>query len=333
MKKITITVLALFALIGCKNQQESMKENEVIAEKEDSVAVESAFLYVDTIADLGEGAIWNHKSREYYWIDIEKGKVFTFDPLTEQMRTIEVGQRVGTVVPSTQEGIVLVALQNGIYSLNLETEELQLMEKSPFDPEVIRFNDGKCDPAGRFWVGSMALDTKPNAAALYSFNGDSTITQQLDSISISNGICWSADKKTMYYIDTPTQAVKAFDYNNETGAIENGRVVVKIEDENAFPDGMTIDSEGKLWIALWGGSSVVRYDPDNGKLLNKVTVPAKNVTSCAFGGPNLDTLLITTASIGMSDDEKAKYSRAGAVYATVPGVKGVNGNFFELKTD
>jgi sugar lactone lactonase YvrE len=247
------------------------------------------------------------------------------------MKTIDVGQRVGTVVPSSKDGVVLVALQNGIHSLNLETEELQLIEKAPFDPTVLRFNDGKCDPAGRFWVGSMALNQEPYAAALYSFGGDSTITQKVDSISISNGICWSADKKTMYYIDTPTQTVKAFDYNDGTGAIENGRVVIKIEDENSFPDGMTIDNEDKLWIALWGGSSVVRYDPDTGKLLSRITVPAKNVTSCAFGGSNLDSLLITTASVGMNEEEKAKYSRAGAVFVAVPGVKGVNGNFFEFK--
>lgn len=330
MKWILITTATLFALISCKNQKETMKDDDVVVEEKNEVVEESAFLYVDTIANLGEGAIWNHKTREYYWIDIEKGKVFTFDPLLEQMRTIDVGQRVGTVVPTSKEGVVLIALQDGIYSLNLETEERQLMEKAPFDPTATRFNDGKCDPAGRFWVGSMALDSEPNAAALYSFNGDS-VTQKLDSISISNGICWSADKKTMYYIDTPTQTVKAFDYNNETGAIENGKVIIKIEDENAFPDGMTIDNEGKLWIALWGGSSVVRYDPDNGKLLTRIAVPAKNVTSCAFGGPNLDTLLITTASIGMNEEEKAKYARAGAVFATVPGVKGVNGNFFEFK--
>ncbi|MBL6446339.1 SMP-30/gluconolactonase/LRE family protein [Fulvivirga sp. 29W222] len=290
-------------------------------------------LYIDTIAALGEGAIWNQKSAVYHWLDIEKGEVFTFDPQLDQIKIIDVGQRVGTIVPSSKDDIVLVALQNGIYKLNLETEELQLMEKAPFDPEVIRFNDGKCDPAGRFWVGSMALSEESNAAALYSFDGDSSIIQKLDSITISNGICWSADKKTMYYIDTPTQAVKAFDYNNETGAIENGRIIIKIEEENAFPDGMTIDSEGKLWIALWGGSSVVRYDPDNGQLLTRIPVPAKNVTSCAFGGSNLDTLLITTASIGMNDKEKSKYSKAGAVFATVPGVKGVGANFFEIKKD
>lgn len=326
MKSVLIVALALFVGTSCqKSNEESMKE--------DNVVLESAFLYIDTIADLGEGAIWNNKTREFYWIDIEQGKVFTFDPLLEQMRTIDVGQRVGTIVPSTKENHVLLALQGGIHSLNLETEELEMLEKAPYDTATMRFNDGKCDPAGRFWVGTMALDSKPHAAALYYFTNDSTMKQALDSVSISNGICWSADKKTMFYADTPTQTVQAFDFDSATGSISNGRVVVKIEDKGAFPDGMTIDNEGKLWIALWGGSSVVRYDPETGKLLKRISVPAKNVTSCAFGGPNLDTLLITTASIGMTDEERGKYPKAGAVFAAIPGVKGVKANFFKWKED
>lgn len=321
MMRILIIGLALFVLTCCHKQKEVMNENTIVQEV--------AFLYLDSIADLGEGAIWNHKTREFYWVDIEKGYVFTFDPLLEEMRSISLGQRVGTVVPSTKDGHVIIALQDGIYSLNLDTEEKEKLAEAPYDPSTTRFNDGKCDPAGRLWVGSMALDTKPLAAALYSFDGTRQIREELDSISISNGICWSADKKTMYYIDTPTQTVRAFDYDNESGEISNGRIVVKIEEEGCFPDGMTIDNEGKLWIALWGGSSVVRYDPDSGKLLSRISVPAKNVTSCAFGGVNLDTLLITTASIGMTEEEQTTYSRAGAVFAIIPGVKGVEANFFK----
>ena len=298
-----------------------MKDSEVIQE--------TAFLYIDTIAELGEGAIWNQKTREFYWVDIEGGKVFTFNPLLEEMRTIPVGQRVGTVVPSSKEGHVVIALQDGIYSLNLDTKEMTLLAEAPYDPQTTRFNDGKCDPAGRFWVGSMALDSKPHAAALYTFNGTQQVTQALDSVSISNGLCWSADRLTMYYVDTPTQTVQAFDYDDSSGSISNGRVVVKIDDAEAFPDGMTIDSEGKLWIALWGGSSVVRYDPETGELLSRISVPAKNVTSCAFGGVNFDTLFITTASIGMNEEEQIKYSRAGAVFAAIPGVKGVEANFYK----
>ncbi|ELR69524.1 Gluconolactonase [Fulvivirga imtechensis AK7] len=321
MMRILFTI-ALLALLCCQTKQkEAMKEREVVQE--------TAFLYIDTIARLGEGAIWNQETREFYWVDIEDGKVFTFNPLLEEMRMIPVGQRVGTVVPSSKEGHVVIALQDGIYSLNLETKEVKLLAAAPYDPSTTRFNDGKCDPAGRLWVGSMALDSKPHKAALYCFRGIQKVTQVLDSISISNGLCWSADRSTMYYVDTPTQTVQAFDYDDASGGISNGRVVVKIKDEGAFPDGMTIDSEGKLWIALWGGSGVVRYDPDTGKLLSRISVPAKNVTSCAFGGVNLDTLFITTASIGMNEEELAKYAMAGAVFAAIPGVRGVKTNFFK----
>lgn len=287
-----------------------------------------ASLYINIIADLGEGAIWDHKEQKFHWIDIEGGKIFTFDPLNDHIRTIPIGQRIGTVVPSTKEGYLIVALQNGIYSLDLESEALDLITDAPFDSAVVRFNDGKCDPAGRLWVGSMALDAAPNAAALYRLERSGSITQVLDNITTSNGICWSADNKTMYYIDTPTQVVQAFDYDQSTGVIKNGHVVIDLKEEPGSPDGMAIDEDGKLWIALYGGSCVVCCDPDTGKFINKVNVPAKNVTSCAFGGRDLTTLIITTASIRMTEKEQQNYPHAGSVFAATPGVKGVKSSFF-----
>lgn len=289
----------------------------------------NASLYIDIIATLGEGAIWNHRTKEFYWVDIEGKKAFTFNSEDKALKSISVGQRIGTIVPSSKENEVVVALQQGIYSLNLNTEALSHLEDAPFDPGVIRFNDGKCDPAGRLWVGSMALDAKPKAAALYCFDGKDPIKQVLDNLTISNGLCWSSDKEAMYFIDTPTKVVQAFDYDIRTGTITNARTVINLEEEEGSPDGMTIDQEGKLWIALFGGSSVVRCDPDSGELLQRITVPAKNVTSCTFGGAQLDTLLITTASLGMNENEQEQFPKAGAVFAAVPGVKGVNSNFFE----
>lgn len=297
--------------------------------EEGKVVLESAFLYLDEVMTLGEGAIWDHRTREFYWVDIERGMLFTFDPLLEQMRVILLGQRVGTVVPSSSEGVAVVALQDGIYTVDVEGEQLQKLADAPYDPTKIRFNDGKCDPAGRLWVGTMGLDERPGVAALYRYSRSGEMKQMLPGLTISNGICWSLDGKTMYHIDTHLRTIKAFDYDNTTGNIVNGRQVIVIDEKDYSPDGMTIDSEGKLWVALWGGASVIRIDPDTGQLLSRIAVPAKNVTSCAFGGPNLNTLLITTASIGMTAEEKAMYPKAGAVFAAIPGVKGVEAHVFK----
>jgi sugar lactone lactonase YvrE len=153
----------------------------------------------------------------------------------------------------------------------------------------------------------------------------------LDSISISNGIVWTKDKKTMYYIDTPTLEIKAFDYDDVTGAISNPRVAVQVNDSLGYPDGMAIDENDKLWVGMWNGNAVICFDPITGEMVSKIEVPAHNVTSCAFGGKNLDTLYITTAREDMSDEEHAKYPLAGSLFKAVPGVKGVKSTFFKAE--
>ena len=289
----------------------------------------TAYKYIDAIAALGEGAIWDHKTHRYYWIDIENGNVFIYEPSKGNIKSIPVGQRIGTVVPTTKEDHVLVALQNGIYSLDISTEELKLLAEAPYDPNRIRFNDGKCDPAGRFLVGTMGLASEPDIAALYCYEKGTTPIQILHNVTCSNGLCWSNDKNIMYYIDTPKQWVKAFDYDIFSGAIKNGRIIIDFKDIEGSPDGMTIDSDGNLWIALWGGSSVVCYNPTTSKLVERIPVPAKNVTSCTFGGDDLRTLFITSASIGMHKLDQQTYPHAGAVFAAVPGVTGIKNHFFK----
>jgi sugar lactone lactonase YvrE len=150
----------------------------------------------------------------------------------------------------------------------------------------------------------------------------------IENVSVSNGIAWSPDSAKMYYIDTPTHEVKEYDYNNVSGEISSPKVAIEISPDLGYPDGMTIDEEGNLWIALWGGSAVGCWNPKTGKLVRKIEVPAKNVTSCAFGDDDLGTLYITTARTGTTDEELKKYPNAGGVFKTVPGVKGVKANYF-----
>jgi sugar lactone lactonase YvrE len=284
-----------------------------------------ATLVFDIKASLGEGPIWNHKTQQLYWVDIEKKQLHLYTPETNEDNFFDTGERIGTVVP-IENGGALVALQNGIHSMDLIDGNLTLIT-NPLE-EGIRFNDGKCDPVGRFWVGSMHLKGEKNAASLYMMNDQQQVVKKLDSVTVSNGIIWSLDHKTMYYIDTPTRQVRAFDYDINTGELSSPRVIITVAQENGAPDGMTIDEEGKLWIGHWGGSMVGRYDPETGQLMQKVNVPALNVTACAFGGENLDQLYITTASIGMNEEQQKQFPQAGGLFVVEPGVRGVPADFY-----
>lgn len=284
-------------------------------------------LLINKSAVLGEGSFWHPQQKILYYVDIDNGILHTYNPVSKEEKAYELGQKVGTVVPVDTGGVV-VALKDGIYAYNLQSKKLKLLVSPEKELTENRFNDGKCDPAGRFWVGSMGPRYK---ASLYRISANGSFKQMLDSVSTSNGIVWSADKKTMYYIDTPTGAVRAFDYDNKTGEIKNARVVVQFPKGVGYPDGMSIDSEGKLWIAHWGGYCVGRWDPATGNMIAKVEVPAPNVTSCAFGGKNLDILYITTANTGMSEEAKSKYPDSGKVFVANPGVKGTPVNFFKTK--
>ena len=283
----------------------------------------NATLLLDAKAILGEGSLWHPTEKKLYWINIEKGELHIYDPATKKDQHFNLGARVGTVVP-VKSGGALVALQTGIHFIDTKTGKLTLLN-NPL-PDNIRFNDGKCDPAGRFWVGSMGLNFKKGAASLYRFDTDKSIHTMVKDVTCSNGIVWSSDKKTMYYTDTPTGNVDAFDYDETTGNISNRRTVVKVPE--GYPDGMTIDSEDKLWVALYGGYGVAKFDPLTGKLLSKVNVPAPNVTSCAFGCDDLKTLYITTATENMKKEDLEKYPQAGGVFSIPVGVKGVPANFY-----
>lgn len=291
------------------------------------VPVVKAKLLLDAKVVLAEGSLWQPKEQKLYWVNIV-GKTFhIYDPKTDTDTKYPVGSLVGTVVP-TANGNAVVALQNGISELNTHTGELTMLA-DPIKNPGIRFNDGKCDPAGRFWVGTMALDAQKGAATLYRMDKDHSVHTMLKNVTISNGIVWTSDKKTMYYVDTPTGTVQAFDYNNKTGEISNGRVAVRIPSSMGSPDGMTIDANDNLWVALWGGGAIAEFNPRTGKLLKKVEVPAPHTSSCAFGGKNLETLYITTARQGMNKEQLKQYPLSGGLFVVKPGAKGVPADFYK----
>jgi sugar lactone lactonase YvrE len=279
-------------------------------------------LILDARATLGEGAIWHAREQRLYWVDIEPGRLHVYDPADGTDRVFELGQMVGTVVPRARGGVML-ALHHGFAAFDLQTGAMTPWSDPEHHLPRNRFNDGKCDPAGRFWAGTISLDREPGAASLYCLEPDGRVRAMWRGVTNSNGIAWSQDRATMYYIDTPTRRVTAFDYDVASGQIANPRTVITIPEDCGKPDGMTIDAAGMLWIALWEGGCVGRWDPRTGAWLDSVAVPASRVTSCAFGGPDLNELYITTARIGLNVSDLAEQPHAGSLFRARPGVPGV----------
>ncbi|MCL6456469.1 MAG: SMP-30/gluconolactonase/LRE family protein [Gorillibacterium sp.] len=278
-------------------------------------------IVVDAQAVLGEGPCWDAVRKVLYWVDIEGFLIHEFNPADHTDRVFPVGQYVGAVVPRESGGLVWVG-RDGFYSLNLMTEQLAPLVVPVESIETNRFNDGKCDPAGRFWAGTMSTNGGEKQGTLYRLDLDQTVHPMIQAVTISNGLAWSADAKTLYYIDTPTNCVVAYAYHMETGEIASPRTVITFPQGEGYPDGMTIDEEGMLWVAHWGGWKVSRFDPRTGERIAEISVPAAQVTSCAFGGDHLDELYITTARTGLSQDELDKQPAAGGLFRVRPGVRG-----------
>ena len=282
-------------------------------------------LVLDARAQLGEGALWDGRQQRLLWVDILGKALHVFDPVSRTDRVYDVGQLIGTVVPR-QRGGAMVALQTGIHAFDYATGALTFLCHPEAEKPGNRFNDGKCDPAGRFWAGTMSLKGTGTHGALWRFDHDLLHQRMLDAVSISNGIVWTRD--AMYYIDTPTGRVDAFDYDNVTGHIANRRVAITIAPGTGHPDGSTLDAKGMLWIAHWDGWRVTRWNPLTGQCLQTINVPAAQVTSCAFGGPDLADLYITTARTGLNDEQLRDQPHAGGVFRVRPGVRGLPAHEF-----
>ena len=247
----------------------------------------------DGKATLAEGPGWDEERQAIVWVDIEKGKISRFYPSTQRNETWAVSQKVGCVV-RTSEGDLLAGGQEGLLKLNPESGEVTSLQNPEPDLPVNRFNDGKCDPQGRLWAGTMSCEEEEGAGSLYRITNEGSVKRMVESVTISNGLAWSQDGRTMYYIDTPTRHVDAFDFDPVEGEISNRRHVIEIPKDMGYPDGMTIDAEGKLWVAMCHGGTVLRIDPLSGELLHQVDFPCVETTACAFGGSNLERLFVTT---------------------------------------
>jgi sugar lactone lactonase YvrE len=274
-------------------------------------------------ATLGEGVNWDANRQCLYWVDILEKELHVYDPGADSDRCIDVGQYIGAAVP-TAAGDLMLALHHGFYRIDLETEAMTPVCDPESDLPENRFNDGKCDPAGRFWAGTMGVDPDRGATgALYRMDADLSVHKQFGDVGISNGLAWSPDHTTMYYIDTVTCQVSAFDYDLDTGTIDNRRAVITFSHDMGHPDGMTIDEEGMLWVCFFGGGRIARYNPGTGEELDEIRFPVSNVSNCVFGGPDLDTLYASTARVTLTDDQLAEQPQAGSVFRVKPGVRGM----------
>ena len=278
-----------------------------------------AELVLDARATLGEGPVWDADAGVLWWVDIEARLIHRFDPATGADSSIETASMVGAVALRARGGL-MAALSDGVYTVEFGDASL-----TPFaalgEPSHVRSNESKCDPTGRFLVGTMAYDFAP-IGGLYSIEANGSVRRLLDRLSIANGMAWSTDGSTFYYIDSPLRRVDAYDYDLASGSIARGRAHLTFDDTVAKPDGMAIDAEGGLWIAFWDAAEVRRYGPD--RSVDVVArVAATQVTSAVFGGPDLRDLYITTATSGLSEAQLSEQPEAGGLFRAripVPGL-------------
>lgn len=278
-----------------------------------------------TLGRLTEGPRWHEERGELLWVDIlgrqlHRGTL-TPDGALDEVVTISIDRHVGAVAPAVGGGYVLAA-GTGFLFVDEDGSIRELAQPEAGRTDV-RMNDGACDPEGRFWAGTMAYDESPGAGVLYRLELDGSCTTVLTGLTIANGIGWSPDGRTMYLNDSGVGSVEAFGFDGDSGAISDRRTLVQIDPTDGAPDGLTVDEEGGIWVALWGGGAINRYAPD-GSLLTSVRVPVDRPTSCAFGGPERTTLFVTTARAGLDDAARARQPHSGRVFSIVGlGVRGL----------
>jgi len=270
---------------------------------------------------LGEGPVWDVEEQRLYWVDIKRRQIRRFAPDTGADETWLMPQDVGALAPREGGGLV-VALRSGFHFYDLSERRLVPAALPEDEPEHNRFNDGKADRQGRFWAGTVDEVAELPSGGLYRLQPDLACRKMTDGIICSNALCWSPDSRVMYHGDSGRRTVWAWDFDPATGEIDNRRVFLRTTAAEGVPDGATVDSEGFVWVAHWGGWRVVRYDPA-GRVARTLMLPVAQPTCPAFGGPGLDVMFVTTASMGLSAQARAAQPQAGSLFAVKAGVKGL----------
>jgi sugar lactone lactonase YvrE/DNA-binding IclR family transcriptional regulator len=270
---------------------------------------------------LGEGPVWLPTQRKLAWVDILAPSVQISDPETGYTDTLRMPELTSAIIPRRSGGAIL-AMQSGLKAFDFATRTQMHFATIEGDKPQNRLNDAKCDRRGRLWVGTLAIDTSPDRGGLYRVDPDSRVTKMATDVHIANGLAWSPDDRLFYFTDSGRRTVYAYEFDIEAGTIGNRRVFREFPESEGTPDGITVDSKGYVWIALWDGWCVKRFAPD-GRLDRVITLPVPRPTSCIFGGPDMTTLYITSGRVRLSTNQLMEAPLSGGVFAVETEVSGV----------
>jgi sugar lactone lactonase YvrE len=270
---------------------------------------------------LGEAPAWCPKEQVVYWVDIEGRTILRFDPVTGDRRVFAQDYQFGCIVKRADGGFI-AGIDAGLLYLDSDLKSPHVFATPEAEFPNNRFNDGKCDRRGRFWVGSTDMnETEPNGA-LYRVNGTGDVLRMLPGVIVSNGLGWSPDDKIMYFTDSGHGAIYALDFDADSGEIDNRREFARVASADGMPDGLAVDAQGFIWSAHWGGWRITRYDPD-GRIDRIIDLPVPQVTSLAFGGDSLDRMFVTTARLGLTEGQLKEAPLSGGLFMIDAGVAGL----------
>lgn len=272
-------------------------------------------------AELGEGPLWSAEHNCLFWLDIVAPAIHRFYPDTGKNETTKMSQGIFMLV-ETADGGTIGAVDDGLAYINSVSGEIDIIE-NPLPSKKLRFNDGACDRRGRLWSGSMRRESPYEpVCSLYMLDLDLTVGEMDKGLTLCNGIGWSCDDMTMYLSDSVQKTVFAYDFDIEEGVVKNKRPFFQVSESDGYPDGLTVDSEGCIWLCHWDGWCVTRIAPD-GKAIDRIEMPVPRPTSCHFGGSDLSTLFITSAIKDMDEETRRKAPLSGDLFAISPGVSGL----------
>lgn len=278
---------------------------------------------------LGEGLVWSTEEHVLYWVDILKGFIHRFDPVAKKNTTIELSQKV-TSLGLRKGGRFILTLRDSIALFDPHSNSLDIIASPEKQRVENRFNDGKCDRLGRFWCNSMnEVDMSKDTGSLYRIDNDYSIHQMERNVILGNGMGWSPDNRLFYFTQTLRHKIFVYDFDLQSGAIANPRVFAEVKGN---PDGLTVDADGCVWSAVYGSSCVICFNPQ-GNIERTIHLPVPRVTNCTFGGEKLDTLYISTAREGMTQNEIEKFPLSGSLFAIKPGVTGLPEIFYREKSE